>query len=391
MTQEDILKEVLSLKSNNILLELSTGMGKSKLALDKSRSLGVKNILLVVNRNIHKQNWEIEINKWWPNCSSNITMTTYKSLHKHVGTYDMIIWDEAHHLSERCREIYKDFSTKYNILLSATVDKSSKQEFHKIFNNLTVYKRGLREAIDNKILPDPKVFLIPLDLKSDFPTECIIKNPKAKGKVIEVSWYERWNYIKQKNNPIKIYCTQKQYLTDLNSHIDFWKNKYMRSRSDIAKNKWLRLCSDRLKWLSNLKTKYVKNLIQYFYNNRTLVFCNNIAQTEELGSYCINSKNKDSNNILSKFNNNEIQHITACDMLNEGINLYNCQVGIYACLNSSETMIIQKQGRLLRHPNPVIVIPYYKNTRDEELVKKMKENYNPKLINIVTNYKDIRI
>ena len=57
MTREDILREILSLEGNNWLLELATGTGKSRLALEKIKSLGGKTLLLVVNRNVHKENW----------------------------------------------------------------------------------------------------------------------------------------------------------------------------------------------------------------------------------------------------------------------------------------------------------------------------------------------
>ena len=65
------------------------------------------------------------------------------------------------------------------------------------------------------------------------------------------------------------------------------------------------------------------------------------------------------------------------------MNLIDCQVGIYASLNSSDTMIKQKLGRLLRHPNPVLIIPYYNNTREEEIIEKMLEDYNPELVTVV--------
>jgi hypothetical protein len=48
-------------------------------------------------------------------------------------------------------------------------------------------------------------------------------------------------------------------------------------------------------------------------------------------------------------------------------------------------MIAQKLGRLLRHPDPILIIPYFKDTRDEEIVSKMVEDYNPELVTVVTN------
>lgn len=394
MNRDSILQEILNLKGTNILLELPTGIGKSKIAIEKVKSLRNRmgqHLLIVVPRNVHKQNWADELKKWWPKCDLKISYTTYVSFPKYKGTWDFVIFDECHHLSERCREALCDFNITYSILLSATVSKTLKDELREVFDDLVSYKKELRDAIEGNILPDPVVYLWPLDLRADLPTEVIWKNSKAKGKLLECNWISRWNYIRQKNCPVKIYCTERQYYTDLCNQIDYWKKRYMSSRSEISKNKWLKLCSDRLKWLSNKKVKYLYQLIPYIMKARTLIFCNNIEQTELLGEYCINSKNPKSVKYLEDFNRGRINHITACNILNEGMNLVNCQIGIYANLNSSETIIKQRMGRLLRHPNPMIIIPYFKNTREEELVKIMLEDYNNDLVHTITKVEDINL
>lgn len=40
--------------------------------------------------------------------------------------------------------------------------------------------------------------------------------------------------------------------------------------------------------------------------------------------------------------------------------------------------------RLLRHKEPLIIIPYYKDTREQEIVEKMLEDYNPELTRTIT-------
>ncbi len=48
--------------------------------------------------------------------------------------------------------------------------------------------------------------------------------------------------------------------------------------------------------------------------------------------------------------------------------------------------------RILRHKSPIIIIPYYKNTREEEIIfKEMLYNYNKDLIHTITNIKDIKL
>lgn len=64
------------------------------------------------------------------------------------------------------------------------------------------------------------------------------------------------------------------------------------------------------------------------------------------------------------------------------VNLINCEIGIFANLNGSETRTLQRIGRLLRHEHPKLIIPYYIHTREEEIVEEMKQNYNQDLIKI---------
>lgn len=391
MTREEVLEEVKAIPNRNVLLTLPTGFGKSKSAIERVKHLARRkhnNLLIVVPKNVLKVNWADEIAKWWSDCKLNITFTTYVSFPKYKGKWDFIIFDEAHHLSERCREALCDFVVEYAILLSATVKKDLREELKEVFDDLYYYNATLREAIDNGVLPDPLVYLLPLTLDNRLPNERIVKNPKAKGRIIYSSWAERWHYIRQKNNPVHIFCTQAQYLEDLNGQIEYFKN---RRGNAACRNRWLKLCGDRLKYLSDCKVPVVLEILRHCTGQRTLTFCNSIEQTKKLGEHCINSQNTKSVDIIRLFNMGLIDCITACNMLNEGMNLVNCRVGIYANLNSSETIIKQRTGRLLRHPNPVIIIPYYRGTREEELVNKMLEDYNPELVKTVNFIEEIQL
>ena len=390
--RELVTQDILNMPNTNLLIELPTGYGKTLIAIELlKKHLSKGNVLIVVPKNILKKNFMSEINKWWKNCPLNFTFTTYISLHKYIGTWDTVIYDEAHHISERCRELLKDIHSKYSIMFSATISQKLKIELSKHFNNLGFYKKSARDAINKGILPDPKVYLIPLELDNTINSEQIIQNAKYQ-KSITVDYKNRWNYIgKTTNTKLIIRCTKRQFMIDFDSKIEYWKKRYMISKNEIIKNKWLKLCGDRLKILSNWRTDYSIKLLKYLDKYRTLTFCNSIEQTQILGKYCINSKNKSYQTILSLFNSGKINHITACSMLDEGANLSNCQIGIYAILNSSERLIKQKLGRLLRHEHPIIIIPYFIRTREEELVKTMIQDYNPELISIINDIKDIQL
>lgn len=399
-TREDTLQEILSLEGNNFLFELPTGYGKTKLAIDKiNQDYNPEKdlILIVVHRKVHIKNWEDEIKKWWPKDKGyNIGFVTYMSFPKgevaKLGKYKWIVYDEGHHLSERCIDSLHLYNVENSIILSATVSQNLKRTLNYHFKNLHIKTIRLREAIDNEVLPDPKVYLLPLELNNNLRHYEIVKNSKAKGTPIICNYEGRWQYVKVKNRKVIIKCTQSQLIANMNSEIEWYKRKYLNMREEMMKNKWLRLCGNRLKTLSDFKTDFIKRILHNLRDRRVLTFCNGINQTIELGlgSNHINSKNKNSEDILKQFNEGRINQITACNMLNECANLVDCEIGIYANLNSSEVIVPQRCGRLLRHPKPIIIIPYFKNTREEELVKKMLENYNPELVKTITDIKEIK-
>lgn len=328
ITRETVGKEILSLQNKSILAELPTGFGKSKVALDvmKSRigkpSSLLTNILVVVPRLILIQNWKDEFVKW--GCEEylpRVQFVTYVSFPKKLYTtwWDMIIFDEAHHLSARCRDAFSTASeniVKNTLLLSATVSRDMRRELQVLFPDLHIYKITTKQAIQEEVLPDPRVFLIPLSLNRTSVTHQIVKNPSQKIEV-KVSYADRWKWKGVKNRRIVIPCTQGQYYDDMSSMIDWYKRKMF---NETFKNLFLRKSGERLKWLSDQKTAYVKHLLDLLDKERTLTFCNGIPHTEELGKYCINSnKSKKENGLnLEKFNTGRIKHITACNMLDEG-------------------------------------------------------------------------
>ena len=391
MTREQIRNDILNLKSKYILAELPTSVGKTRVALEfMNDKKATGNILIVIPRLILIDNWKKEFIKWgYEPYLTQVTFTTYISLPKYTKgkIYDLVIFDECHHLSERAREAAEELISNYTLLLSATVNRTLKKEFKMLFPQLECYKISMREAIDEDILPDPEVFLIPLKLSNNI-IETMVINPKAK-KTMKASFPYRFMARKDKNTKYIIECTQQEYYSDLSAMVDFYKRNYLHTNNQAIYFRWQQKAKERLMWLSGLKNNIVLQLLEKLKDKRTLTFCNGIEQTEILGKYCINSKNTESNSILEDFNNEKINHITACNILNEGANLTNCQVGIFVSINSSDTMRIQKLGRILRHKEPKIFIIYYKGTREEELVQEMLENYNSELVTVVSNLKEL--
>lgn len=392
MDRESVLQNVLEIEAKHSLLEFPTGFGKCKNAIELAHKNLPKSILIVVFKLVHEQTWIDEFNKWgFQQYLPMVKFVTYISLHKHMGkSYDVVIMDEIHHLTEKSAEYVPNITSKQWILLSGTVSFFKKDLLHSVFSDLYVYKIYLSEAIDNGILPNPMIYLMPLKLDNTLRVLRTEKNTKGTKKVT-VLYKDRWEHMKDKTKHLILICTEQEYYEDLESQINWSKMTFMRSGNQGMKNRWLQLCSRRLEFLSSRKNPFLLELLNYLEGERTLTMCGTIKQTEALCANPIHNKNKESGAILHNFNEGNIDHISSCNMLNEGVNLENCRFGIYANLNGSDTLIRQRLGRLLRHKDPILIIPYYIGTRDEELKDEMLLKYSPEIIKTVLTIEEIEL
>lgn len=359
MTREELLSEAKEgiTQSKYLILELITGYGKTKLAIDcVNYNIDTTNkinpsILILVAKSVHKQTWMDEIDKWGGIKSNNITIECYNSLYKYRSkSFDYIIADEMHHLSDNRMEYLKTINITKFIGLSATI----KQDMMFYFKNILhakVIKCGIKEAVEDEVLPSPTVYLWPLTLDS---------------KDIKYT-------VTQFNKSIT--TTQRGAYKIMSKEIEWYRNR----RGSVAmKRVWLHKAKERLNWLSVQKEEILEKLLHSLKNERILLFCSSIAQTQRMCKNSITSKSKNANTILDKFNKNKIKHISAVDILNEGVNLVDCRIGIFGVINASEIMSKQKVGRLLRHKSPIVIIPYFKDTREEEIVANIITEYDSK-------------
>ena len=306
MTRKEVQELALSKidRTKYIILELITGMGKTKVAIDLLNHIcdrvfkndeSPTTILILVAKTVHKQTWRNEIEKWGGIKSDYITIECYESLKNYENLYfDVVVADEMQHLSEARIDVLETIHINESFIgLSATIKRDMRDYF--IYNHKAeVIKCGLKEAVEDEVLPEPTVYLLPLTLNTA-------------------------NYTyKVKKFGHDIITTQKGYYDSVSSLIEWYKNKYFNSRNERIKNLWLSTAGKRLKWCAEQKEALVLSLLDKFRNYKTLTFCSSIEQSERLGKYNITSKNKASVKNLEMFNLNKIKHITACNILNEG-------------------------------------------------------------------------
>jgi len=404
MTRDEIFKQCVERisKTNCLLMEAATGFGKTSISLRLTNHLLTSNrfkdakqinILILVAKRVHKQTWKDEIEKWGgihhPTAKVNIRMECYESMHKCADKrYDIAIFDEVHHVgSENRLEALKALNFGYLIGLSATIPRKLKQLF-KYRYHAEIVSCDIVEAIEDDILPEPQILLFPLMLDNRQPTETIELNAKEKGVIVYGEYKDLWKYKKSKQHAI-LRCTQKQKLIEFDKLIEWFKKQYMMRHSEALKQSWLFQAGKRLEFLAYCKNQIVSDILKKLDKQRTITFCKTIEQSEVLGKYCIHSQNGKADEIYDKFNQKKINHITAVNILNENANLVDCKYAIFANLSSSEICMPQRLGRSMRHKSPVIIMPYYQGTREEEIVKKYVEGFNKEYIKVIHSINEI--
>lgn len=387
MTREELQRKAVNMIKTHKLVALQwcTGLGKSKAAIDMANEC-IQNssysILLVVAEAAHKNNWIEEFHDWRL-LPCNVKIECYASLHKYRKTHwDLVIFDEAHHLQSDLRmDILSELSADKIILLSATLPEDMKYEIMGLYQGECTSSRvTLKQAIAWGIIPKPKVYIIPLNLDNT-TSNCIIEEDwgkKDKRVTYKCKFSERWVYMKNKlkypNVSLQISCTPYQKYSYLSEKFDYWKKQFFKTRQERVKNKWLQVGSQRKRFLGELKTREVQHLLELLKDKRYICFCTSIKQAEELGrKNAIHSEKDNSLDIIRRFNNKEIDSLFAVGMLQEGQNLVDIEVGVIVQLDGQERAFIQKFGRSLRANDPVQFIFYYRGTRDEEYLKNVLE------------------
>lgn len=387
--QEQVIKEIAEHK--RIALQWATGVGKGYTAVRIIKELKPSKVLIVVAETAHKQNWIEEIFKAGgvDSIFTQITIECYASLKNYRGTHwDLVILDEAHHVGSDMRlDIISTIKSDMILLLSATLEKETLQCLELIFGRFKSMKINIQEAINNGYLPEPKIFLIPLNLDYINKTEIIEDSWGNKSKRIEIKcdFKDRWKYLKNKESFPNVHlimnCTPYDKYHYLSDNMEYNLKRYMITRKEIFKTKALRYGSQRKVLMGESKTQKALTLLDSLRDKRYICFCASIQQADVLGGTdVIHSKRTDNQSTIDKFNQGEINKLFAVGMAQEGMNLKNIQAGIIIQLDGKERAFIQKFGRVLRAESPVQYIFYYRNTQDEKWLNNVLEGIDKSYI-----------
>jgi len=139
------------------------------------------------------------------------------------------------------------------------------------------------------------------------------------------------------------------------------------------------------------RVPYAVKLVKVFYPKKMIVFCERIAQAEEIGAHLtldgirsVQFHSQSASTNIDKYVSGEVKVIVCVGMLNEGFDDKDTEIAIFASTTLSESKHIQRIGRTLRKKRDKVAqvhILLGKETTDMKLLK-YRHSYKFNLIKI---------
>lgn len=326
-------------------LELATGCGKTKIALECLEEINhfflqtqqsLPSVLIVVpTEEMRDTDWPEESSKWGIPLD-NCKLVCYAALGKEVlSKYELIIYDECHRLTiPNLRKLELEMEVRPSLFvlgLTATLPKvqyEDDRERVELLRSLlpTVYKVSTDEAVELGLIADFHVHVLRFNLDG------VNKNIPAGTKLKPFMQTEEMVYrfltkklqlasMAAKNNPSK----EGFRFSAISKRTQFLYN--LPSKLRLA-----RLCLKRLRAEEKV---------------RTLVFTGSIEQANALcGDQVYHSES--TKEALDRFQAKEINLLGAVKALNEGKNLTEPDNGLIVQVDSVDRNLVQRIGRLVR-------------------------------------------
>lgn len=394
----------LNRKHRFLCLEWATGTGKTRAA-----ALIVEDILkekpnatgyLICKESTHKKNWINDFNKFNMSVDKSMKTILYASLKNQKKPADFVVLDECHALTPlrilHLRKILQK-GTKL-IFLSATIPAEKKRLINDLCKKVHYYTISLNKAFELKLLPEPSLVVHKVWLNKDVVNGKLwdyeARRPKNKKSVKKKFCSHKNLYMTLKNTPLSCGVvaqgTEQEHYDALSKQMAYFQSlsedmevPYLIRQG--CRNKFLNIASQRKKFIAEVKTLTVKNLVEEFRKNklRFICFTGSINQVKELGANrAVHSKNKNDFNqdLIDCFNNLECSELFAVKMLREGINLTNIERGVITQLDSGIGSFFQMLGRCLRHEFPEMHLLVLQDTQDVVYFKRSIEKFNKKYI-----------
>lgn len=401
-TRDTIQREALETfkKVNKGTICLSTGTGKSKVAIDFIKeSKDVKMILITSPRTNLKENWKKELTKWGLILSEHrtekrwridndryvwIVIENIQTVYKWKNEkFDLIIADEIHTMmTPEFSQLFKNNEYSYLMGLTATHDITSKNDKSYYYNEYCPIIYEYYDSAEDGLINKTKFFIIDHYLDDSFTIPVKInKNTVQEG---ELQYYEYLTKRIKSGQQKMIAQGSDNWFSDAANW--FWRGQGTKEQK-FAAMMYLNSIRARKDFLLNLPStallaKKIKDgIIKNISNSKVLIFSELTAQADKITKNTIHSNNKTDKNqqLMDDFNNDKIRDLGSCRSLTLGLNLKNASHAIMESYIGSETQSKQKKGRLDRlHVNDVAQLWIIRvvGTQSETWFKEMTKGFD---------------
>jgi len=353
------------------LLAMCTGSGKSRIGVMAAKHVDSKSkkrarILLVVpTETLRDEGWKNEFEYWGgKTLYGQIDRYCYVSINKiKKQTYDLVILDEAHRVTEANSQFFNNNTVKSIIALTATPpeDEDKRDILYRQLMLKISFNYPLEQGVKDGVVAPFDINVIELDLSTK-------RNFKVKPK------------------------TKDAYITSEKSRYDALTaviNKIQFSGKDVPMYLYL----NRMRFIYDLpsKTEAAQHIIKKYFNKneRFLIFAGSIKQAEILCPYRYHSKTDSKD--LDRLKRGSINRLSCIKALNEGENIPKLDSALIVQLTSKSLDLVQRVGRIVRiregHRAKIWILSVI-NTKDEDWVNKALQAF-PKSSITYTRFKNL--
>lgn len=397
---------------------MCTGAGKTRTAILRAQDVVAKKpnakiFLAVPTEKLRDQNWLEEFTEWgaidiWNN---NLTRACYVSFNGekyHSSEWDLVILDEAHHITINNMSFFFNNEVKSILGLTATPPTDREKKGYLDALAPVSFNYPLQQGLKDGIVAPFSIDVIWAEL--DAIQNIVEAGPKSKRfKTTELKSYTFWNEAFEKNKQdilnVKADLSLYGWYENIKEEYEF-KNKGQQYRdtltNDPAKLKAIKSLEGKLAGLAGSRFRIIgsrRSIIQNalhkerigrrFLNEvfeddkRYLVFCGSIDQTERLlPGKTFHSRSSD--DAYDAFLAEQLNILAVKDRVNEGTNIPNLNEALILQASAQELVLIQRIGRVIRvrenHTGRIYII-CLKGTQDEVWLKSALKSFKDIQIN----------
>ena len=333
----------LSLANWRGILSLPTGSGKTLVAIGAMKKLNVNTICLVPTRVLLEQ-WVKQIKVYYTGKVGvlgdgkyniqNITVATFESAYRYMSRignlFEFLIVDEVHHFGSNMRDEALEMSiAPYRLGLTATLpnDQVKLGNLHRFIGPL-LYQINVSDLAGN-YLANFEICYLNLPLT---PSERAIYDTNMKIFRIFFAWFRI--YYPDGDWPLLVKIAYRQN----------------EGRKALAA---LRYCQ-KLVRLTKRKKSVLSSLLRQHFGQKILIFTTDTASVYSISRLFLiqpitaDIKKKERVEIINRFREGNIKVLVSCQVLNEGFDVPEAEIGIIVGGKLGSREYIQRIGRLLR-------------------------------------------